>query len=206
MATKAKKKETKPKARKVAIRELSDPRRWRPLPEIHERLYSQLGPSTDFELMEALRNDELRCVHRPANSNQCEEKRGLFWQSHQLYFYGDALKIYAPNPHATTDPRELLDGREFYVEQSEKVWPVLKEAPQATKENEPEEGERGKPGPRPTKEWQWFVAGKYYTEKYNDRQEPTAPELAELCHDRFGYEPKTTAINLLLRKLRKILG
>ena len=103
-------------------------------------------------------------------------------------------------------PRGRFDAREFYVRQEDcvKVWPALA-PPQATEESEPEESERGKAGPRPTKEWKWFVTGKYYTEKHKYGSELTAPELADLCAEAFGYRPAPTAINLLLGKLRKIL-
>jgi hypothetical protein len=52
-----------------------------------------------------------------------------------------------------------------------------------------------------------FVAMKYCTDRYKNRGEPAAPELADACgHEFGGWKPKDTAINELLRKLRKILG
>jgi hypothetical protein len=110
-------------------------------------------------------------------------------------------------------PWGRFDAREFYVRQEDcvKIWPA-ELAPQATKENEPEENkpeesERGKTGPRAANDWQTFVAMKYCTDKYSGRGEPAAPDLAEACgHEFGGWKPDPTAINLLRRKLRKILG
>jgi hypothetical protein len=103
-------------------------------------------------------------------------------------------------------PWGRFDAREFYVRQADcvKVWPALA-PPQATEESEPEESERGKAGPRPTKEWKWFVTGKYYTEKHKFGSELTARQLADLCGEELGWKPKDTAINELLRELRKLL-
>jgi hypothetical protein len=120
-------------------------------------------------------------------------------------------------PHGDTlgldvvTPRGRFDAREFYVRQADcvKVWPALA-SPQATKEpeeNKPEESERGKTGPRATNNWQMFVVMKYCTDRYKNKGEPTAPDLADACgHEFDGWKPATTAINKLLRDLRKILG
>jgi hypothetical protein len=185
---------------------------WWPLPKVYARLLPQLGKFTADDLWKALKSGKLRCARRSEKNPQCKPVPRSFWRNRQFddtWIGSGDLDICGadaiPGPRRPRDPRTDFDGGEFYVLQPEKFWPAL--APQRIEENgRPEEDERGKPGPRPTKEWQWFVAGKYYTEKYNDRQEPTAPELADLCHDWFGYRPATTAINLLLRKLQKILG
>jgi hypothetical protein len=205
-------KDKKAKARKATI-SVRDPHWW-PLPKVYKLLFPQFGSSTGFELLEALKSGELRCMRRPATDpSQCEDVPASFWQDRQfdensLYYH--RLDIHGPN--AVMGPcRSLLgtwvphlDGNEFYVWEPEKVWLAL--APQATKGNVPEGSERGRPGPRPTNEWQWLVTIKYYTEKYNDRTPPTAPELADICDEQIRFKPKATAINKLLRDLRKILG
>jgi hypothetical protein len=179
----------KDKARGVTVRDLSNSDWWR-LSRVYWELFPQLGKLTRKTLTEARENGELRCV-RLLNSGQTKPAGAKFWRSfkaaHERHYF-DRPDKYDPD---------------VYVRRPWEVLPVPA-PPHAIKENEPEESERGKPGPHA--EWQWFVAGKYYTEKYNDRQAPNAPQLADLCRDRFGYRPAPTAINKLLRELRKILG
>jgi hypothetical protein len=203
------------------VRVLDEPG-WRPLIETYKQLLPHARTSTALEVMAKLKSGELPCRRWPAGSSQCEPVQASFWQdcefdwidSDRLYIYGpDVIK---PGPH---DPqtemtltsrgtrRVRYDGNEFYVLEAEKVWLVL--ATQATKENAPEEGEplHGKTGPRATHNWQMFVTMTYCTDRYNNRGEPTAPDLADACgHEFGGWKPATTAINKLLRELRKILG
>ena len=79
-ARKPKAKKTKRSARKATI-SLRDPHWW-PLPKVYKLLLPQFGSSTGFELSEALKSGELRCVRRPVtNPGQCEEVPPSFWQS-----------------------------------------------------------------------------------------------------------------------------
>jgi hypothetical protein len=190
------KKGKKSEPRKVAVGELSDPRRWCPLPKTYEQLEQLLGPSTDFALVEALKNEELRCVHWPAGTNRCEEKQGSFWQSRQLVFYRGELKIYAPDPDAITDPRDLLDGWEFYVEKPWEVWRAL--VPQAAKEKEPESRKRGR---KPMHPWKMFVAAKAWEMHTAGGQRQLAAYFAQLCGDKFEWQPDISEVNELLRVL-----
>jgi hypothetical protein len=158
----------------------------------------------------ALRSGKPHCARLSG-----EKVPGSFWQYGSQFdenslYYG-RLDIYGPDVDMTQgrlrDSHPHLDGREFYVFEPEKVWPVLKEAPQATKESGPEESECSKTGPRATNNWQMFVVMKYCADRYKNKGEPTAPDLADACgHEFSGWKPATTAINKLLRELRKILG
>ena len=96
----------------------------------------------------------------------------------------------------------------FYLWEPDCVngWPALAPQPVAALEAEASEPVRRKPGPRPKAEWQWFVAMKVCTLKNSDKQLPTAGELALLCQDELGYQPAETAINKLVRELRRLLG
>lgn len=87
-----------------------------------------------------------------------------------------------------------------------KVWPALIAQETDASEAEASEPLRSKPGPRAKGEWQWFVAMKVCTLKNSAKQLPTAGELAQLCQDELGYQPAETAINKLVRELKRLLG
>ena len=107
----------KPAVRKVAIRDLNNPRRWWRLVKVRRDLLSHLGKFTDKGLMEALKSGKPRCVQRTETG--VEDRPPSFWKSlpwpAKIFF--DRLGKYDP---------------EFYVWRPWEVWPKL-QAPEASK-------------------------------------------------------------------------
>jgi hypothetical protein len=206
------KKAKKPKAKQAAICVLDEPG-WRPLPEAYKLLLSKSDLSTGFDLLEALKSGRLRCVRRPANSSQCKPVPRSFWRYRQFdatWIHSGDLDICGPDavpgPGRLRNPQTDFDGKEFYVGQPEEVWPALA-PPQATKENDAEEGEQLGRKPGPKTEWQYFVAGKFCSLKHAGKP-PTVGDLAQLCQDQFNYPVPVDerAIRRLLQGLRRLLG
>jgi hypothetical protein len=189
MAMKAKKKTTKKDkpAHKTAIYDLDDSNWWR-LARVYRELLPQLGKLTRKALTEARESGKLRCV-RLLNSGQCKPTGAKFWRS---------LK---PHEKPYFDRPDKYDP-DVYVWRPWEVLPVS--VPHAAKESEPEESERGKPGPRPKKDWKWFIAHRLCELRKAGKSE-TAADLAELCQRELKYLPDESAINTLRKGLQRLL-
>jgi hypothetical protein len=61
---------------------------------------------------------------------------------------------------------------------------------------------RGKPGPRPRKDWKVWVAYEFFRAQVNKEVVPTSTELAEYCQEKTGYLPPVDEVGRLVRKLR----
>lgn len=132
-----------------------------------------------------------------------------FWVEHCFtYSNGDVRVGVRPPNHLGTWTLAWMKKSAFYLWQPdcEKAWPALAPLAAAAREADAIELLRGKPGPRATAEWQWFVAMTVCTQKYLGKSLPTAGELAELCQTELGYQPAETAINKLRRDLLRLLG
>jgi hypothetical protein len=115
----AKDKRSRP-ARRVAIRQLNDPRRWWRLTKVRTELLPHLGKHTTNDLMKELKGGRFRCVRRiETDAKYAHDVPTRFWRSLQwpakLFF--DRLGKYDP---------------EFYVWRPWEVWPKL-QAPEASK-------------------------------------------------------------------------
>jgi hypothetical protein len=191
--TKAKKKATKKdkSARKVVtIRDLGSEDWWR-LAKVYRELLPQLGKLTRKTLTDARESGELYCV-RLFNSGQYKPVRAKFWQS---LSWSEKLCFDKPNKY---DP-------DVYVRRPWEVLPVP--APQATEQNKADasKSSRGKPEPRPNKDWKWVLAYKL-CELHKANTSLTAEQLAEHCQKELdGYAPDESAINLLRSDLRRLL-
>jgi hypothetical protein len=149
-----------------------------------------------------LRSGKLDCVRRSTtNPSQYDPVQASFWQDRQfdadyLHHFGE-LDIYATDVvTGRRDPGTRIDGREFYVYRPEEVWRAL---PQATKQNEPKPvGD--KTGPKPKHDWKLFVAAEAW-EKRKAGQRPPAAYFAQLCENKFNWQPDISDINELLRVL-----
>jgi hypothetical protein len=203
MAKAEKAKTEKTEARKAPIWVQGDPRWWS-LPTVYERLLPQLRKSTASGLMTALKSGKLFCVRlSEKNPNQCKPVPRKFWRDRQF----DATWIGAgdldicssnavPGPRRPRDPQTDADGSEFYVWQPWEVWPV----PQATKENEPEALGR-KRGRKPKHPWKMFIAAKAWEEIHKPGLRPSADYFAQLCENKFKWQPDISEINELLKVL-----
>jgi hypothetical protein len=136
-------------ARRAAIRELSDPRRWWRLTKVRAELLPHLGKYTANDLMKELKSGRLRCVRRiETDAKYAEEVPVKFWRSLQwpgkVYF----ARIGAYNP-------------EFYVWRPWEVWPKL-QAANGTEASKPERKRATGGGSKP---------------KYTDKQKEFGREI-----------------------------
>jgi hypothetical protein len=192
------------------IRVLDEPG-WQLLPETYKLLLTRAGPSTAFELMAKLKSDRLPCRRWPAGSSQCEPVPASFWESRQFdatWICDGWLDICSadavPGPGRRHDPQTDFDGREFYVREPEKVWPVLQTADVSGTEASAPSGRKS--GPPATEEWQWCVAFKYCEARHKGLALPSTNDLMQFCEDELGHRPDRSAVNKLVNRLQRLFG
>ena len=180
---------------------------WRPLIETYKQLLPHARTSTAFEVMAKLESGELPCARRSkTNPSQYDPVLASFWKGRELdadyLHYFDELYIYSTDVvTGLRDPGTRLDAEEFYVQEPEKVWRVL--ASQATKGNEPEEGESlpRRPGRKPKGNWKVEVATEVGLHMRAGKPIPTAKALAEFCRDDLDCDVDIREIQKWLREL-----
>jgi hypothetical protein len=175
----------KDKACEVTVRDLGNSDWWR-LSRVYRELLPQLGKLTRKTLTDVRESGELRCV-RLLNSGQTKPAGAKFWRSLKVAHekrYFDRPDKYDPD---------------VYVWRPWEVLPVPAPS-QATKENEPKEPGR-KRGRKPMHPWKMFVAAKAWEMHKAGGQRQLAAYFAQLCGDKFEWQPGISEINELLREI-----
>jgi hypothetical protein len=113
---------------------------------------------------------------------------------------------FPPYDHGPSEPSSTLTANwAFFLWEPDcvKVWPALARQPIARETEESKSWGR-KRGPQA--EWQYLVAFKYCEMRYKGKPIPLASDLQRLCEDELAKKIDRSAINRLLRDLRRLLG